>query len=343
MRVGDPWPLLAGAANAGRDRPVRAAPAEDEQVRALLVVDLELGDVGGDPGDLARADPHHQVVVVGVVGDVARALLLLQPADPVLEAGRAGERPLARERAVVAHVREETVAVVRLGGELERDVGQVGDVRDEPRLGAVGEVGVGEQEDRRAVLERDPRGLDRHVEAVAGSRRGEHRDRRLGVAAEHDHEQVGLLRLRRHPCRRSGPLDVEDDERQLERDRKPDRLRLEDDARAARRRDAERAAEGRAERGADGGDLVLRLEGAHAEVLVPRQLLEDPGGGRDRVGAEEERQPALHARGDEAHGERLVPGDVAVGARARASPGAPRTGPRTPRSSRRRRSRRGTP
>ena len=101
----------------------------------------------------------------------------------------------------------------------------------------------------------------------------------------------------------------------LERDREADRLRLEDDARAARGGDAERAAEGSAERRADGGDLVLGLEGPHAEGLVPRELLEDPGRGRDRVGAEEERQLALHARRDQPHRERLVPGDVAVRAR----------------------------
>jgi hypothetical protein len=51
------------------------------------------------------------------------------------------------------------------------------------------------------------------------------------------------------------------------------------------------SAEACAERRADGGDLVLRLERAHAKVLVARKLLEDRGCGRDRVGAEEEGQP----------------------------------------------------
>ena len=78
---------------------------------------------------------------------------------------------------------------------------------------------------------------------------------------EHDHEQVGLLRLRRHPGRGPRSLDVEDDERELEGDRKPHRLGLEDDARAARGGDAESAAERGAERCAHGGDLVLGLEG----------------------------------------------------------------------------------
>ena len=84
-------------------------------------------------------------------------------------------------------------------------------------------------------------------------------------------------------------------ERQLEHDREPDRLGLEDDARAGRGRDAERAAERRADRRAGGGDLVLGLERADAEVLVARELLEDRARRRDRVGAEEERQPATAA------------------------------------------------
>ena len=36
------------------------------------------------------------------------------------------------------------------------------------------------------------------------------------VAAEQHHQQVALLRLRRHPGRRAGALDVADHERQLE-------------------------------------------------------------------------------------------------------------------------------
>ena len=62
----------------------------------------------------------------------------------------------------------------------------------------------------------------------------------------------------------------------------------------ARRGDPERAAERRAERRTDGGNLVLGLERADAEVLVAGELLEDPRGRRDRVRAEEERQLRLH-------------------------------------------------
>ena len=84
-----------------------------------------------------------------------------------------------------------------------------------------------------------------------------------------------------------------------------------------RRADAERAAERGAERRAGGGDLVLGLEGADAELLVARELLEDRRGRRDRVRAEVERQLALHAGGDEAERQRLVARDLPVEARAR--------------------------
>ena len=75
------------------------------------------------PSTLACADPDHQVVVGRVVGDVAGAVGLLDAADAVLEAGRAGDRPRAGQRLGVAQVRPEhlgavVVRVVGLGREL---------------------------------------------------------------------------------------------------------------------------------------------------------------------------------------------------------------------------------
>ena len=87
------------------------------------------------------------------------------------------------------------------------------------------------------------------VEALAGRRRRDDRHRRLRVAPVQHHQQVGLLGLRRHPGRRARALDVEDQQRQLERDREADRLLLQHDARArptcrrrARRRTTRRRA-----------------------------------------------------------------------------------------------------
>ena len=99
---------------------------------------------------------------------------------------------------------------------------------------------------------------------------------------------------------------------QLEVDGQADRLGLEVEARTAGRGDAERAAEGGAEGGADAGDLVLGLEGADAELLAPAQLVQDVRGRRDRVAAQEQRQPGQAGGGDQAPGQRLVAGDLDV-------------------------------
>src|ERR1700684_2201032 len=84
------------------------------------------------------------------------------------------------------------------------------------------------------------------------------------------------------------PLHVDDDEGQLEVDGQADRLGLEVQAGAARRGDTQRAPEGRAQGGADAGDLVLGLEGADAELFAPAQLVQDVGRRRDRVAAQEQ-------------------------------------------------------
>ena len=107
--------------------------------------------------------------------------------------------------------------------------------------------------------------------------RGDDRQRRLAVAAVHRHQQVGRLGLGGQAGRRAAALDVDDEQRQLEADGQAHRLGLQRHARAARGGDAEVAAVGRADGGADAGDLVLGLQRAHAEVLVLRQLVEDVG------------------------------------------------------------------
>ena len=144
-------------------------------------------------------------MVGGVVGDVAVPVALLEAADAVLEPGRAGDRPRPGQRRLVAQVGPELLLglalglwlVVGLGGEAGVDRGQLGDLGDPPRLGAVGELAVGEQHHRGAVGDRDPGRLERGVEAVAGRLRRDDRHRRLAVAAEHRLQQVGLLGLGR--------------------------------------------------------------------------------------------------------------------------------------------------
>ena len=167
---------------------------------------------------------------------------LLEPADAVLEPRRAGDRPRPGQGLLVAQVGPELapsssrrddrwlVAVANAGS----IVGQLGQLGDAPRLGAVGEHAVGEQHHRRAVGDRDPDRLEGRVEAVAGGARRDDRHRRLAVAAEHRLQQVGLLGLGRQPGRRAAALDVDDQQRQLGHHGQADRLGLQRDARARR-------------------------------------------------------------------------------------------------------------
>ena len=106
-------------------------------------------------------------MVVGVVGDVAGDVGLLDAADAVLEAGGAGHGPRPGQGLLVAQERVEDrlalgVDAVGLAGELD-GAGRAGSstLGDAPRLGPVGEVAVGEQEHRGAVGRGDAHGIHR--------------------------------------------------------------------------------------------------------------------------------------------------------------------------------------
>src|SRR5512132_1789162 len=111
----------------GPDRTGRRPPPEHQQLRITRrVVDLERRYVGGDPLDLLTSDLSHTLVVLGLVADVARPILPLEPADPMLEAGGARDGPGTGEP-FVPRVREE-VGAVRLR-ELGVDGGERIDIR----------------------------------------------------------------------------------------------------------------------------------------------------------------------------------------------------------------------
>ncbi len=298
------------------DRAVGRSPAEHECPRIPVdIVDLELRDVGGDVRDLLGTQTDHPVVVVGVVGDGAGDVRLLEPADPVGKPRGARHGPGARERLRISQIRMEGISLVRRRRERGRDRRQPGDIGDQPWFGAVGEGRIRQEVDGGSVLERDPGRLDCGMEALRGARGGDHRHRALAVAAVENEQQVGLLGLRRHAGRRPCALDVEDEQRQLEHHAETHHLRLEHDSRPGGGRDSERAAEGRTECRAAGCDLVLGLERRHPEALVTRQLLEDRRCRRDRVGTEEEREPGELRRGDQPVADRGVAGDLPVAAR----------------------------
>src|SRR2546423_1677003 len=127
-------------------------------------------DVVRDSRDLRRAGTGHPGVVVGVVGNVSRVVILLEPANAVLEFGRPRHGPRPRQRHGVA---EERVEACGIGPEVHWEAGQRRRVGQAPRLGRVGEVGVREQDHRRHVFGGDPHRFDRDLEAIARRRRGE--------------------------------------------------------------------------------------------------------------------------------------------------------------------------
>ena len=162
--MGDGLATRPYPANPGSHRPERPTPRQDERLRSVRIVDLQLGDVLGDTGHLLGSEPDHAVMVLGVVTDVPGDVLLLETADPVLERRRTRDGPRPGEGRLVAGVGLEVGAVLSREVRVERR--DLVDVRKQPGLGPVREVRVAEQEDRRPVLHRDPRRFERGVEAI---------------------------------------------------------------------------------------------------------------------------------------------------------------------------------
>src|SRR5688500_9582326 len=92
--VADVGAAAAGAADRLVDRSERRAPADHGQSSALFPeTDLLLGEAVGDAEDLVGADVGHRLVVGRGIIDMAGADILLDAADPVGEARRAGLDP----------------------------------------------------------------------------------------------------------------------------------------------------------------------------------------------------------------------------------------------------------
>ena len=227
----------------------------------------------------------------------------------MLEPGRAGAHPGARQGGRVPHVRREAF---RLGAEGNRDVGQRLDVGDEPGLGAVGQITIRQHHDRHHVLDGDTNRLVGDVEAVAGRAGRDDDDGALAVAPVERLHQVGLLGLGGETGAGTAALDVEDHQGKLRHHREPDAFTLQRDAGAAGSRDADGAAKGRADRGGDGGDLVLGLEGPHPPALVQSQFLENARGRRDRIGAEDDGDLGPLRRGEKTPGEGAIARHAAI-------------------------------
>src|SRR5699024_8187227 len=125
--LGDPGTTAPYPAYPGGDGPVRAAPAQHEDLGgAGRVVDLQRRDVLGDGVGLALPCAPHQVVVGGRVGDVTGLGVFFDASDAVFEPGGARDRPRAGQGLLVTLVGQETAVVpVGFGSEARNDL-QIG-------------------------------------------------------------------------------------------------------------------------------------------------------------------------------------------------------------------------
>ena len=232
----------------------------------------------------------------------------------------ARDRPRSSQGLGVPQVGPELLAavlggVVRPGGEGDRKVGEANRHRDAPRLRTVGEVAVGEQDDRRPIGGGYPRHLQRGVEAVGRGLRRDDRHRRFTVATEHGLQQVGLFGFGGKSGGRTATLHVHDDQGSSIETASPmvsdfrDRPGPEvvvtpsappNEAPAQRRFRRSHPRPGR----------------SAPEVLVLAQFVQDVAGRGDRVTGQEQREPRLPGRGDEPVGQRQIAADVSVAAGA---------------------------
>ena len=315
-----------GQAVAGRFEPAagpgggapRRSPAHHSHVRTRIADHLDRRDVMGDQRDPLGPQPHHGLVVVGLVADVAAAVGLLDAPDAVHQIRRAGDGPGPHQSLVAPERPEDGLAagvdVVGPRGELDVDDAEMRDVGDAPGLAAVGQVAVGQQDHRGAVLDRDADRLNGREEAVGGALGRDDGQGRLAVAAVHGHQQVGGLGLGGQAGGGAATLDVDHHQRQFETDGQTHGLGLEGHSRTRGGGDADVAPVGRAQSRSHRGDLILGLQRADPEVLVAGEFVEDVAGRRDRVRPQEQRYPGQLGGGDQPPGQRGVAVDVGVGA-----------------------------
>ncbi len=127
MGLGDFDPGASNDLAGSSDGAVRGTPAEHENASiAAGVIHLDIDDGVRDCVDLRLAQAHHAIMVLRVVGDVARAVRLLEAPDAMLETSRSRNSPGARQSLRITLVSPELLApvlglVVRLCREIRID------------------------------------------------------------------------------------------------------------------------------------------------------------------------------------------------------------------------------
>ncbi len=281
MHGRDALALCAGPVDGFLDRAEGRAPADNQQIAAVFAVNLGRFQRCGKRRQFAAAHVHAFLVGGRVVGDLA-VPVVREPGQDVLAAAHARYRPIRQAGLLVPvigrHVPVPGRLVYRRGEPL------LGDLRPFDRLHARCEIGVGQDDDRTA--ERLGQ-LARHLHEVETLRYRGGRDDDLGRVARRTvqaRQQITLFDLRRQTGGGAATLHVDDDQRHLRHDGEADHLGLQRHAGAGRNRAGRLAGVGRADREADGGDLVFGLvHEAAGQRIVVGQVVRRGRRRRDRI------------------------------------------------------------
>ena len=250
-------------------------------------------------------------MVLRIGRDGTGLAVLLQSAQNVVVAFHTGDSPVAHLCLLVAEIRG--VVALHLGSSVVRtDFGQLLHGGQAPCTRAVGDEGVGEQDDWCEVLKGNLGSLVGSVEAVGRTGSCDNGHRTLAVAAVEGLQQVGLFALGGQTCRGTAALYVDDDEWQLVDDGQVHGLALQTDARARGRGGSQGTGKRCADSTCTARDFVLALHGDNAARLVLRQLVQDVSSRSNRIRTQEETQTSLLGSSNQTVRSGLVAGDVHI-------------------------------
>src|SRR5580658_2003 len=163
--MADAVAFLAHGFHGGGDWSGCRTPGDDQQIARRIAFGNDFGNILRNPFDFFGAGANHVFVVQRLVVDVAGDVLLFDAADAMLEAGGAGNGPRAREGGRITLVREKAFGI-RL--KVHRNLRQFRDGGNLPRLGAVGEIAVGENNHWHHVFDGDTARFEGNPKTVAG-------------------------------------------------------------------------------------------------------------------------------------------------------------------------------
>ena len=142
---------------------IGTAPTHNQQLALLGPFHFGRRNLLRDFRHLLMPDAHHLFVVGRSVADIAGQIILFNAADTVLKTRCSRFDPRSGQGFFIPQIGKEAL---RISPKLDRDTGQVVNARQEPGLRGVGQESVGQQDDRRHILHRDPGRLKGGVKTV---------------------------------------------------------------------------------------------------------------------------------------------------------------------------------